>query len=183
MIVRNKIFTRVGFRVFFKSVLFVICVLLTHNRSNAQGMSPAVQARVDSLNRWVQQQLKMNGKIDQHKLDSMNAGIRQMQQEETKMAKVAEKELKKNDQSLITKQGMLGTSFTVPKSKTWLVKRLLVSDNGGHNVLVTSVKFPSEYKEGEKIAVPSWTAESNLLGTDMSVLNYIFEIIETEIKK
>lgn len=166
-----------------KWLLILIGVFLTQSPMEAQGLSPVVQGKVDSLNKWVQEQLKTSGKIDQLKLDSMNAQIRKAQEAEGKKTKVQNQELNAQGQKLLSKQGMLGTSFTVPHYKIWKVKRVFVSDNSGHNVLVSSVLFPDEFKEGEKIHVPSWTAESNLLGNDQGSLNYIFEIIETEIKK
>lgn len=166
-----------------KFIFIIMCVFLTQIPVKAQGLSAAVQGKVDSLNKWVQEQIKTSGKIDQLKLDSMNAQIRMAQEAEAEKTKVQNRELNTQGQKLLNKQGMLGTSFTVPLSKIWKVKRVFVSDNSGHNILVSSVLFPGEYKEGEKIHVPSWTAESNLLGNDQSLLNYIFEIIETEIKK
>ena len=167
----------------FKMMLMCIGFILTPYHIYAQGVSPEVQLRIDSLNKWVQMQLKTTGAIDQKKLDSLNADIRLFQQEEKKNAKEDRTGKQSSAEKIISKQGMVGTTFSVPSSRIWKVKRVFVSDNGGHNILVTSVRFPSEYHAGEKINVPAWTAESNLLGADMGSLNYIFEIIESEIIK
>lgn len=164
-------------------VIILICVIFTPIGVQAQNISPLIQSKIDSLNRWVQTELREKGKIDQEKLEKMNAEIRLAQNEELKKSKWAKEELKTDNQNLITKQGMVGSAFTVPSSKKWYVKRVLVSDNSGHKVVVSSIPFSKEYAEGEKIQVPSWTAESNLLSDDLSILNYIFEIIETEYKK
>jgi hypothetical protein len=53
-----------------------------------------------------------------------------------------------------------------------------VNDGGSSNILVTSLKFDHTFMEGEKIAVPSWTAEGELLNGDQSGFTYIFKIEE-----
>ncbi len=143
-----------------------------------QGMTPQQQAKVDSLMSWIKAQ-HMSGKpIDQKKIDSANAAIRAMAPAQTKTNDT----LAKPGGGEITKQSMAGTSFTVPAGKQWVVKRVYVNNGGSYNIL-TSLKFDKPYKEGEKLFVPLYSAEAELLNGDKSSFFYIFKIEETNLKK
>jgi hypothetical protein len=45
------------------------------------------------------------------------------------------------------------------------------------------VKYEKTVLEGEKLFVPSWTAEAELLNGDKSTFFYIYQLEESEIKK
>jgi hypothetical protein len=142
-------------------------------------MSPEVQAKVDQLNAWIKQQLSSGKEINQKRLDSMNADIRAFQASHNKISgtRPSPESMKGK---LITKQGMVGNSYTVPEGKQWKVKRVFVSDGNGHNVLIGSISFSKVLDAGEKLTTPAWSAEANLLSNDISNLSYIFEIEESD---
>jgi hypothetical protein len=146
----------------------------------SQGVTPEQQRKIDSLMLYVNTRLQNNKPVDQGYIDSVNAVIRSMNPKSTV---AGPQSLKADSAKEITKQSMAGTSFTVPAGKTWKVKRMYVNDGGSYNILVTSIKFDKPYSEDEKLLVPAWTAEAELLSGDKSGFNYIFKIEESSSKK
>ena len=91
---------------------------------------------------------------------------------------------KKNNEAnthLLFKQGVPGASFDVPEGMLWKVNRILVN-NGAYNIIVTSIQYDHILSRGEKIIVPLWCAESNLLDVENNSLLYTFEIQEQKIQ-
>lgn len=79
---------------------------------------------------------------------------------------------------LIKKYLIGGGSITVPSSKTWQVKNIYVNNGGSYNILVTSIKYNKPLAEGSKIYSPTWCAEAELIGSDITSLTYIYIIEE-----
>jgi hypothetical protein len=142
----------------------------------SQGVSPQQQAKIDSLMMYVNTQLQEGKVPDQKYIDSTNAVIRNMNQHTVRVDSLG-KTIPDSTKE-ITKQSMAGSILSVPAGKNWKVKRVYVNDGGSSNILVTSLKFDHTFMEGEKIAVPSWTAEGELLNGDQSGFTYIFKIEE-----
>jgi hypothetical protein len=147
----------------------------------SQGVSPQQQAKIDSLMMYVNLQLKEGKVPDQKYIDSTNAVIRNMNQQTARVDSLGK--IIPDSTKEITKQLMAGSIFSVPPGKTWKVKRVYVNDGGSSNILVTSLKFEHTFAAGEKIAVPSWTAEGELLNGDQSGFIYIFKIEEMTLVK
>lgn len=77
-----------------------------------------------------------------------------------------------------TRTGMMGSAFTVPEGKVWNVKSVFCN-TGSYNIKVTSVKYKDEYLPGEKVTLPSWCAEAELLdGGNSSSMMYSVKIEE-----
>lgn len=170
-------------KIFFqRKALFLSLVLFCVSMNSfSQGMSSEQQAKVDSLLQWIKLQ-QANGKpIDQHYIDSVNQVVRSMNAPIKKADTTSSS--KKDGVNMIEKQGMVGTSFTVPENTIWMVKRVYCNDGGSYNVLVTSIKYDKPLMAGEKLYVPSWSAESELLNKKSSTFNYIFKIEEFSSKK
>jgi hypothetical protein len=141
--------------------------------SFSQGLTPQQQGKVDSLMHYISKQAA-EGKIpDQKYIDSVNTVIRSLNPVNKPIGSLPGDTAKE-----ITKQSMAGTSFTVPEGKQWTVKHVYVNDGGSYNIVVTSLKFETPYKPGEKLFAPSWTAEAELLNGDKSTFIYIFKIVE-----
>jgi hypothetical protein len=143
----------------------------------AQGLTPEQMVKLDSLRLWIDTQVKSGKPLDQKKLDSMNLVIRNMKPKNT----VPDSLFSTNGKEIV-KQTLAGGAFTVPNGKKWTVTRIYVNDGGSYNVLVTSMKFPKPLLSGEKIQCPSWCAEGELLNKDQVSMNYIFKIIEEDLK-
>ena len=164
-----------------KTLLSGLVLFLFSLNTFSQGMTAQQQLKVDSLLQWINLQ-QVNGKpIDQHHIDSVNQVIRAMNVPVKKSDTSSVS--KKDGVNMIEKQGMVGTSFTVPENTIWLVKRVYCNDGGSYNVLVTSIKYDKPLMAGEKIFVPTWSAESELLNKKSTTFNYIFKIEEFTSKK
>lgn len=148
---------------------------------SAQGVTPEQQVKIDSMMAYIQRQAKNNKPVDQRKIDSMNTVIRALNPKT--IVKDSSVKIISDTTHEITKQSMAGTSFTVPQGKQWKVKRVFVNDGGSYNILASSLKFDKPLKEGEKLFVPTWCAEAELLNGDKSAFTYIFKIEETILKK
>jgi hypothetical protein len=162
-----------------KSYIMTFAFLFLCLHLFSQSITPQQQAKIDSLSSYIHLQLSQGKVPDQQYIDSVNAVIRKMNsvtpQDSTAIASDSVK--------LITKQSLAGSTFTVPAGKTWKVKRVYVNDGGSYNILVTSVKYEKVLAEGEKIIVPSWTAEAELLGGDKSSFFYIYQLEESVLKR
>ena len=164
-----------------KTLLSGLVLFLFSLNAFSQGMTPLQQAKVDSLLQWINLQ-HLNGKpIDQHHIDSVNQVVRAMNVPVKKFDTSSVS--KKEGVNMIEKQGMVGTNFTVPENTIWLIKRVYCNDGGSYNVLVTSIKYDKPLMAGEKLFVPTWTAEAELLNKKSTTFNYIFKIEEFTSKK
>lgn len=162
----------------FKAFVVLTFSLLSNSLLFAQGMTPEQQAKVDSLMSWVKQQHLQGKPVDQKKLDSANAAIRAMAPSQAKKDSI----IARTGITEITKQAMAGGAFTVPEGKQWVVKRCYVNNGGSYNIL-TSVKFSNPYKAGEKVQIPSYSAEAELLNGDKTGFFYILKIEESNLPK
>ncbi len=162
------------------------------------------QQKINIIQGWVQEQLKQGKQPTQEQMDSINKASppqpspllcrdklregdarAQAKQQDSAGGKALPFGKGGDGLSVITKQCMVGGSLSVPENKRWKIKRVFVTNGigGGYNILTTSIKFKEEYKSGEKITAPNWSAESSLLTEDASTVSYIFEIEETEMKR
>lgn len=142
-------------------------------------MSAEQQVLLDSIQSYIQHQMKNGLTVDQVKLDSMNAQVRALRIKETK---VADSVFLITGARQLEKSSLAGSSFTIPAGKQWQVEKIYVNNGGSYNVLVTSIKHDKIYKEGELLFVPTWTAEAELLNGDKTEMNYIFKINESPLK-
>lgn len=94
-------------------------------------------------------------------------------------AAVSAQSLTSDSLNTISLSGTMGSAFTVPKDKIWKVESLFCSA-GSYNVKVTSVKFKAQYLAGEKITLPAWCAEAELLdAANSSSLMYLLKLRES----
>lgn len=56
-----------------------------------------------------------------------------------------------------------GSSITVPSGVTWQIERAFVNDGTGYNLQIRNANFKSSYTSEEKIFVPLYIAEMELL--------------------
>jgi hypothetical protein len=70
-----------------------------------------------------------------------------------------------------------GSSITVPAGVTWQVDRVFVNNGTGYNIQIRNANFKSSYSSGEKIFVPLYIAEMELLDKKEEVF-YIFYITQ-----
>ena len=76
--------------------------------------------------------------------------------------------------------GFTGSIFTVPEGKAWTVKRVTCAA-GGYSLIVGSTKYDKTYMPGDKIAVPFYAPEIDLIGDGKADVYFRFEIIEHSI--
>jgi hypothetical protein len=149
----------------------------------SQDIDPVIQQMTQNLVSWTQEQFRLYGKVDQVKLDSMNQVIRNRQAEIELQKKETQAAMDTTGSKQIRVTMQQGNVITVPQGKRWKVKHVTCQTGiGDYSVLVTSVKFKDSYAEGEKIVMPAFTPEANLLTSDMSEISYNFVIIESKIK-
>lgn len=168
-----------------RKISFVVCVftLFLTAELYSQNIAPSVQAKIDSLNAWMQEQLATSGTIDTAELQKWNVKIREEQKrvKESQMADTNPGEPK--DARIKKFSGYVGTAFTVPEKKMWRVKRVTVSAGlGEYSVLVTSVKFDQDYRAGDVIFTPGFSSEAALLTQDQTTVLYAFEIMEFDVE-
>ena len=68
-----------------------------------------------------------------------------------------------------------GGSLTVPDGMTWHIDRIFVNSGMGYNIQISNANFKSNYTSGEKILMPLYLAEMELLDKNAEVV-YIFYI-------
>lgn len=167
-------------------IKYGICIIavwiLATGGLKAQNMDPEIQQMTDALIKWTQEQFTLFGKVDHHKLDSMNQLIRLRQEELAARtqgnAPAADSNAREINVTMIN-----SSLLVVPEGKIWKVKHVTCQTGlGDYNILVTSVKFREQYLPGESITMPAFTPEAALLTSDMSEVTYNFKIIEKEIK-
>lgn len=151
----------------------------------AQGVHPEVQAKIDSLQQWIQTELQTNGSIDQAILEDWNKRIRAAQDRLSREG-MAKSGLVPGESKAEVKtfSGFVGTSFRVPEGKRWEVRKVTVSGGmGEYQILVTSLRFNKPLDAGEVLTTPSFTAEASLVTEDQSTPMYTFEILEYDVSK
>jgi hypothetical protein len=158
-------------------------ILSTGNRVFSQEVNPEIQQMTQEVIKWTQEQFQKYGTIDQRKLDSMNLKIRE-KQNELNSKKVVNLQAGDTVSGKVIHVAMTqGNIITVPEGKIWKVKRVTCQMGmGEYSVLVNSVKFKEKYLAGEKIVMPAFTPEASLLTSEMNVISYNFDIIESDIK-
>jgi hypothetical protein len=68
-----------------------------------------------------------------------------------------------------------GSSITVPAGVTWQIDRVFINNGTGYNIQISNANFKSSYTSGEKISVPLYISEMELLNKKEGVF-YIFYI-------
>lgn len=146
----------------------------------AQGVHPEVQAKIDSLQQWIQHELQTKGSIDQAELEAWNAKIRETQERIAAGATDVQAGGSRESRAEVkTFSGFVGTSFRVPAGKRWEVRKITVSGGmGEYQILVTSIRYTKPLEAGEILATPSYSAEAALISDDQSSPMYTFEILE-----
>jgi hypothetical protein len=67
--------------------------------------------------------------------------------------------------STILKIAYSGSYFTVPPGKVWVLNRAFINDGGQYNIAISNNNFLSEYSENEKIQLPYYIPEIELLNS------------------
>ncbi|MFM7595497.1 MAG: hypothetical protein ACKO4Y_04895 [Flavobacteriales bacterium] len=67
-----------------------------------------------------------------------------------------------------------GGSITVPEGVVWKITKALVNSGDGYNILISNHNFKSEYSPGEKIQLPYYLAEMELLDKKEGVFYLLY---------
>jgi hypothetical protein len=170
-------------KVFLKYCSLFLLMLALDTAVYCQVMDPEIDQMTQDVIKWTQDQFQKYGKVDPHKLDSLNQLIRDRQAEIDLQKKAMAVSNDTIDGKLINKALVQGNMLVVPAGKIWNVRRVTCQTGAGeYSVLVTSVKFKDRYLASEKIIMPAFTPEASLLTSDMSTISYNFVILESEIK-
>ncbi len=166
-------------------VLIFSFIFLSVQGGFAQGVHPEVQAKIDSLQQWIQTELQTKGTIDQAVMEDWNKRIRDTQERLSREGSSARGLISGESKAEVkTFSGFVGTSFKVPEGKRWEVRKVTVSGGmGEYQILVTSIRFERPLNAGEVLTTPSFSAEASLVSEDQSTPMYTFEILEYDVSK
>ncbi len=75
-----------------------------------------------------------------------------------------------------------GSSFIIPEGKSWKINKAFISANDGYNIQINLNNFKNEYKSGEKLSIPYYIAEMELL-SKKEMMVYLLYVKEEDISK
>jgi hypothetical protein len=161
-----------------KPILFLSILMFSFVSVFAQGsVHPKVQAEIDALNLWLQQQMSDGNSLDMDELQRKNEYIKQLQQKlsnENDTVRVNEQGIE-GDKSRI--QGFPGSSYKVPEGVHWYVANIYIKQlDSSYRIKVAEYVLNKVYKSGETITFPSWTAEFSLLDSEGDISSLFFEV-------
>jgi len=70
-----------------------------------------------------------------------------------------------------------GSSFTIPAGKRWTIEKAYISSNDGYNILINKNTFSGPFKSGEKLSIPYYIPEMELL-SKKDMVSYLLYIKE-----
>jgi hypothetical protein len=72
------------------------------------------------------------------------------------------------------KSAYAGSSLTVPQKVTWHIEKAFINNGDGYNLKINPEVFKPIYKAGEKIQIPFYTAEMELLNNQEGVFYFLY---------
>lgn len=159
--------------------IYVAFFLLFCGNVFSQGsVHPIVQREINNLNLWIEEQLFEKNEIDAEELKIRNQRIKEIQDS----IRLAEENKPENDlfpDKIIVKEAMPGSSFTVPEDARWTVKAAYLRGSmHGYSIEINLDNFKNVYDSGERLVLPSWTAEFHFFEEEIESLRIKVEIIE-----
>jgi hypothetical protein len=67
-----------------------------------------------------------------------------------------------------------GSSLTVPQKVTWQIEKAFINNGDGYNLKINPSVFKPLYQAGEKIQIPFYTAEMELLNNQEGVYYFLY---------
>jgi hypothetical protein len=67
-----------------------------------------------------------------------------------------------------------GSSITIPEGKSWKINKAFISANDGYNIQINLNNFKNEYKGGEKLSIPYYIAEMELLSKKEMMVYFLY---------
>ncbi|MCC6599192.1 MAG: hypothetical protein IT223_00795 [Crocinitomicaceae bacterium] len=164
---------------------FFLLLAITISQSlYAQNIHPKVQAMLDEMNSWMQNEIQSKGTVDAEELNRRNARIKAVQDSLKTVKPSGELTGEAVSKRKLTKTLFAGSSVVVPENVEWRITGMYVkSDDNPYRVQVKSITFQPVYRPGEKITAPVMSSESSLLTSDAMSASYDIDIEESVFEK